>query len=292
MSGYLLPAGNVPVSDDWQGHRNRNPPSSEPGTDYASPVGTALICAHDGQVVDRKTSPSYATGRYVTVRLDDGRTVRYLHLESVTVNVGDRVDRGQRLGWTGASANGSEYGVGAHVHTTLWPGDAWASETIDFERYVGEEPTDPDTFPEDIMYIVKATEGALRNPASGNFIVQKDWQLAYTPGQPLKVLSSQEANLIASKQNEYPVPFVLWNRADVEKIIASNGLIETTGYSAGAAPTSRIRFTSDAYAYQTVQAVPQTSTSHVALPYWAVGLLGVLLVVEVLFGVALGILPR
>jgi hypothetical protein len=291
--GYYLPAGPVPVSDTWAGHLNRTPPSSEPGTDYASAVGTQLRCAADGTVSDRKTSTSGAMGRYVAVRLDDGRTVRYLHLQSVVVGVGDRVDRGGLLGYTGASANGSEYGVGAHVKTTLWPGEAWAAPTIDFEQYARPDPIYPYTPTEDVMYIVKATEPALRNPNTGQYIIQKDWQLAWTPGQPLKVLSSQEANLIASKQPEYPVPFVLWGRADIEKVIQSNGLVETDAYAAGASPSSRVRFTSDDYRYQTVEPIPDAAVqTHVSLPWWLIGLIGVILVVEVLFGVLLGFFPR
>ena len=149
MSGYLRPVGDVYVPSSWQDHRDRNPPSQEPGTDYAVDVGTPVLAAGAGRISDRKTSNSYATGRYLTIALDDGRTVRYLHLNSVARNIGDRVSRGDVVGYSGASGNGSDYYYGPHVHTTLWPGPEWAAPTIDFEQYAGEEPTEPEPPEED-----------------------------------------------------------------------------------------------------------------------------------------------
>ena len=140
MSGYLRPVGDAYVPSSWADHKNRNPPSQEPGTDYAIDVGTPVVAADLGRISDRKTSNSYATGRYVTIALDDGRTVRYLHLNSVARNVGDRVQRGDVVGYSGASGNGSDYYYGPHVHVTLWPGAEWNAPTIDFENYVGSEP--------------------------------------------------------------------------------------------------------------------------------------------------------
>lgn len=143
MSGYLRPV-DAPVSCSWQCHLDRSPPSSEPGTDYASAYGTPVLAANPGTVIDRQTSPSGATGRYVTVRLDDGRTTRDLHLAEVHVDVGRRVLRGDVLGLSGASGNGSDNYYGPHVHRTLWPGEIWAAPTIDFERYVGGTTPPPD----------------------------------------------------------------------------------------------------------------------------------------------------
>ena len=178
---YQLPCPGAPVSDTWHGHKNRQPPSSEPGTDYACAYGTALKCAGAGYVEDLKTTNGAATGRYVTVQLDDSRTVRYLHLSSCAVSRGQRVSRGQVLGYSGASANGSDWGVGAHVHVTLWPGQIWAAPTIDFERYAGDEAPAP-TEEGDAMtknagvFYTRSTDQAtvylLFNPGSG-------WHMEY-----------------------------------------------------------------------------------------------------------------
>lgn len=144
--GYATPTGSNEVSCNWDCHRNRPTPSSEPGTDYAGPTsggyGSPLYAPYNGTVVDLKTSNTSATGRYLTIDLDDGRRTRSLHLSEIWVTVGQRVVRGQQVGRTGASANGSDWGVGAHVHQTLWAGWYYAfgkDATINFENYVGAE---------------------------------------------------------------------------------------------------------------------------------------------------------
>ncbi|MEW1705946.1 M23 family metallopeptidase [Microbacterium sp. NPDC089190] len=125
--GYQRP---VPYSrsTSWAAHRRRNPPSSEPGIDMFCPIGTPVLAAESGRVADTGDSIGPATGRFVTIDLDDGRRVRYLHLKSRTVSVGNRVRRGQVVGYSGATGYGEEdwsWNVaetgGAHVHMTLWP---------------------------------------------------------------------------------------------------------------------------------------------------------------------------
>jgi murein DD-endopeptidase MepM/ murein hydrolase activator NlpD len=146
--GYHLPTNTSYVSDSWQGHINRNPPSTEPGTDYGSGSGSPLYAVGNGRVFEVKTTSSGAMGRFIAIDLDDGRRTRSLHLSAISVSAGQRVSRGAVIGRTGASAYGSDWGVGAHVHQTLWPG--WYYKfgccppyTIDFAKYVGNEPVPP-----------------------------------------------------------------------------------------------------------------------------------------------------
>jgi hypothetical protein len=135
--GYALPTNTDYVSCNRACHVNRPTPSSEPGTDYGSAYGSPLYAVESGKVTYTRTNNSGPTGRYIEYVLDDGRTTRSLHLAEVWVRPGDRVSRGQQIGKTGASGNGSDWGYGAHVHQTLWPGAAWAAPTLDFEQYVG-----------------------------------------------------------------------------------------------------------------------------------------------------------
>jgi hypothetical protein len=146
--GYHLPSNTSYVSDSWQGHINRKPPSTEPGTDYGSGSGSPLYAVGTGKVYEVKTTSSGAMGRYITLDLDDGRRTRSLHLSQINVKAGQRVSRGAVIGKTGASAYGSEWGVGAHVHQTLWPSWKYVfgccpPGTIDFAKYVGNEPVPP-----------------------------------------------------------------------------------------------------------------------------------------------------
>ncbi|MDG4778905.1 peptidoglycan DD-metalloendopeptidase family protein [Micromonospora sp. WMMD961] len=146
---YQRPCGDVRISSSWQDHRNRTPPSGEPGTDYAVGIGTPVVAAANGTIRYVKTDTSTATGRVVGMAHDDGNYTRHLHLSSIAVSTGRRVSRGQTIAYSGASANGSDSGVGPHVHTSLWLNTGSPTNfraTVDFETYVGDvtTPNPPD----------------------------------------------------------------------------------------------------------------------------------------------------
>ncbi|MDI1463404.1 M23 family metallopeptidase [Catellatospora sp. KI3] len=146
---YQRPCGNVRISSSWQDHRNRTPPSGEPGTDYAVGTGTAVMAATSGTIRYVKTDTSTATGRVVGMAHDDGNYSRHLHLSRIIVSTGQRVARGQTIAYSGASANGSDSGVGPHVHTSLWLNTGSPTNfaaTVDFENHVGDatNPNPPD----------------------------------------------------------------------------------------------------------------------------------------------------
>lgn len=151
MGTLLAPSGHW-VSCDWQCHRNRpNGGSPEPGTDYATPYGTDLAMAEDGTVSVVDHSNQGGEGRRVSIDLDNGQRVSYIHLAHIYTRVGARVRRGQRgICLSGASGYGKDWYYGPHVHVSLWarPGMAYRN-TIDFERYVGEPAglPDPEPFP-------------------------------------------------------------------------------------------------------------------------------------------------
>lgn len=157
MPSFIRPAGNVPVSSSWQAHKNRIPPSQEPGTDYACAAGTVFVAPEAGVIRGLRTTPATAAGRYVLIRFDTGDWGRGLHLRTVDVKVGQKVTRGQKLGTTGGSANNSETGVPPHIHWSWWPGrgnnaPAIASTpTADFEAYLAKQaapaPAKPATAP-------------------------------------------------------------------------------------------------------------------------------------------------
>lgn len=136
MSGYRLPSTTDWVTDDWQDHKDRN--SGMPGTDYGTAYGEPAYAVEDGKVTVAVKSTSSANGRYIGILLDDGRETWCLHLSVVSVSVGQRVTRGQKIGETGASGYGDDWYYGPHIHQSLWPDDAWDDPTIDFEKYVGD----------------------------------------------------------------------------------------------------------------------------------------------------------
>jgi murein DD-endopeptidase MepM/ murein hydrolase activator NlpD len=143
---YVLPAGTDFVSCSWQCHRDRNPPSTEPGTDYGCGYGTIVVAAGNGVISDLKTSNSNATGRYCTVDMDDGRRTRTLHMAEIWVGVGQRVTQGQHIGLSGASGYGDDWYYGPHAHQTLWSCYCYnfcADCTIDFHTHVGPVVVEP-----------------------------------------------------------------------------------------------------------------------------------------------------
>jgi len=140
--GYARPTTTTRISSSWQEHRDRRPASREPGTDYPCAYGALVVAAEDGVIAEVKTTTSTATGRFVTIDLDDGHRVRYLHLSKSLVKKGARVKRGQAIARSGASGFSMDRGYGPHVHVTLWARHAYSfgsSATLDFERYVGPD---------------------------------------------------------------------------------------------------------------------------------------------------------
>lgn len=114
---YVLPVGAARISDSFAAHVKRH--SVNPGTDYAVPIGTKVKAPYGGRVVVADTGSSGAGGRTIAIDLDDGRGIDLLHLSSLSVRVGQHVDAGQVIARSGATAHGSNRGVGPHLHITL-----------------------------------------------------------------------------------------------------------------------------------------------------------------------------
>jgi murein DD-endopeptidase MepM/ murein hydrolase activator NlpD len=148
--GYQRPC-DAPISGGnedprvgtYRAHREgiHRPRSREAGVDYACAQGTPLHAPADGVVHAVKDTNSDATGRFLTLDLDDGRRVRWLHLKAQHFPApGTRFQRGQVLAHSGGSASGSDTGVGSHVHVTLWPTHVSVfgldADTLDFEAHV------------------------------------------------------------------------------------------------------------------------------------------------------------
>lgn len=137
---YIRPSKPA-INDTWNGHRRRDPPSSEPGVDYRCSVGDDVVAPADGVVHAVKDSTSGASGRAIMLRT--GRDWhRGLHLSQIFVSAGDRVEQGQLIARSGASARGREDGVGQHLHWSFWfdrgndvpvPG---LTDTDDFESFI------------------------------------------------------------------------------------------------------------------------------------------------------------
>lgn len=134
MAEYIYPVGDIYVSCSFGCHKARNPPSIDPGTDYACAYGTPVKNIMAGTVVLVDDDAGGAAGKQVGVRLDNGMFARYLHLSSILVYVGQRLAQGHTVGRSGASGWGDFWYYGPHLHlsvgTSLWSGN------VDFEKLI------------------------------------------------------------------------------------------------------------------------------------------------------------
>lgn len=86
------------------------------GIDYAAPAGTPVRAAMDGVVDLRAWHGNY--GRMVEVRSGHGLSTRYGHLLRYArgLRIGERVHRGQTLGYIGSSG----LSTGPHLYFEVW----------------------------------------------------------------------------------------------------------------------------------------------------------------------------
>jgi murein DD-endopeptidase MepM/ murein hydrolase activator NlpD len=138
MTTWIRPVEGK-ITDSFEGHRGRtNPPSRNPGTDYAVPMGTVVKAIADGTVSGIVPTFRGGGGRMIFMSFPGGFNADYLHLQSIEVIEGQEVKQGQRIGLSGASGLGSETGYGPHLHLSFRRGGSptMAIGNLDFETYV------------------------------------------------------------------------------------------------------------------------------------------------------------
>ena len=90
------------------------------GVDIAGPIGTEIFAAEDGAVTSignqDKFCPRGAYGKFIVIRHENGLTTLYAHLSAQSVTPGQKVKRGEVIGYMGRSG----WATGPHVHFTVW----------------------------------------------------------------------------------------------------------------------------------------------------------------------------
>ena len=92
--------------------------NGHPGIDLGVPLNTQLVAAQSGTVTHASNDDPGGYGEWVEITTADGYKIRYGHLHSASVNVGDSVKAGQVIGTSGGEAGGATSGnsTGAHLH--------------------------------------------------------------------------------------------------------------------------------------------------------------------------------
>lgn len=118
-SGRFSPPVTAPVSDVFGTRRvfNGATKSVHQGLDYRVPPQTPVAAVNAGTVV--LAQPLYFEGNCVVLDHGQGLLTLYLHLAELKVKQGERVERGQVIGFSGATGRAT----GPHLHVAVrWQG--------------------------------------------------------------------------------------------------------------------------------------------------------------------------
>lgn len=94
----------------WRIHPITGRQKLHEGMDFAAPIGTPIVAASGGIVIESRYKPGY--GKTVEIDHGNGLVTRYAHASSLIAKLGDVVEKGQliaRVGNTGQV-------TGAHLH--------------------------------------------------------------------------------------------------------------------------------------------------------------------------------
>ena len=101
VSSNFTKARFHPVQKRWKSHN---------GTDYVAAVGTPVMAAGNGKVIE--ASYNKYNGNYVFIQHGEKYVTKYLHLKKRGVKRGDTVKQGQTVGYLGSTG----MVTGAHLH--------------------------------------------------------------------------------------------------------------------------------------------------------------------------------
>lgn len=127
LAGYPLPRqATVALNYGWQIHPNTGKVFFHSGIDLLAAAGTQIKTVGAGTVAFAGKQGSY--GNLVVVNHQGGRQTRYAHLQSIVVNAGQKVRRGDLLGTVGLT--GEPTLSQSHLHFEVRYGSSlgWIAE--------------------------------------------------------------------------------------------------------------------------------------------------------------------
>lgn len=111
---FNFPVSSVFITDPYGYSRNTVSVNiTHKGTDFRAPTGTEIFAINDGVVTMSQHMTVYGN----TVVIDHGGLIEslYMHLSELKVKVGDKVKRGQVIGYSGSTG----YAEAPHLHLSI-----------------------------------------------------------------------------------------------------------------------------------------------------------------------------
>ncbi|MCX6755133.1 MAG: peptidoglycan DD-metalloendopeptidase family protein [Candidatus Nomurabacteria bacterium] len=113
------------------------------GTDFRAPVGTPVKAMADGIIAGTNDTDlqcrGVSFGKLILIKYDNGLASTYGHLSLIKVNVGQRVARGEIVGYSGNTG----YSTGPHLHLSVYAKDAVNMKTLPSKSCPGKSLTQP-----------------------------------------------------------------------------------------------------------------------------------------------------
>ncbi len=133
---YALPFAEGKEFVMSQGYGGSFSHQEKKAIDFTMPEGTKILSARDGIVVKVKEDSKRGCpdrscmdmANMITIMHEDGSFAEYVHLKKngSTVKVGDRVNRGEHIGYSGATG----FASGPHLHFEVYLPSRGATKTV------------------------------------------------------------------------------------------------------------------------------------------------------------------
>ncbi|NHA01276.1 M23 family metallopeptidase [Nocardioides sp. W3-2-3] len=111
---WVLPVATYRLTGTF-GERSSLWSTVHTGLDFATDTGTPIHAVAGGKVTSAGWAGAY--GFRTIIESPDGTEIWYAHQSRITVEVGDPVERGQKIGEVGSTGNST----GSHVHVEVRP---------------------------------------------------------------------------------------------------------------------------------------------------------------------------
>lgn len=141
---WPLPSAPLRIQQAWGGGFSHDDGENRHAVDFAAPVGTPVVAARDGVVMQAESgfdeaapgedgATLLARANFIRVLHDDGTMALYAHLQAggVLVRVGQRVRRGQAIGRSGNTG----HSTAPHLHFVIQANRGMRLASVPFRMF-------------------------------------------------------------------------------------------------------------------------------------------------------------